>query len=301
MGKFKSVNDSFLKRLARFKKFRDYLIKNRFDVVIDHRPKNDYAREVFYDQYLYRGIPRIFVVHNSNKENYFTKTPNKMARIYNKNLMNIAVSKYIENEILEKLKIKKHCTIHNPYNLSWRTMATTTIKEADKKPYVLWYGRLQDAHKDISFLIDAFQISEIWKKNIHLIIMGEGKDKIKLKEKADQSPAHDFITFLPFTNNPFPYIVSARVMALTSKYEGFPMVLVESLSVGIPVISLDIVSGPSEVIQHKKNGLLIDGRDPKKFGKAMAKMCFDDDLYQTCKKNAENSIAHFSMEIIGEK
>lgn len=79
------------------------------------------------------------------------------------------------------------------------------------------------------------------------------------------------------------------------------MVLVESLSLGVPVVSLDIVSGPSEVIVHEKNGLLIAKRDVSLFAEAMQRMSTDGILRQTCKQNAKASVAQFSTEEIAKK
>src|SRR5690606_752688 len=115
------------------------------------------------------------------------------------------------------------------------------------KKYVLSYGRLEDSIKDFSFLIEAFSNSKVWKKDFQLVILGDGKDKDKLQKLANSKECSKNILFLPFTNNPFEIIKNAHCVTLTSKYEGFPMVLVESLSLGVPVVSLNIISGPSEI------------------------------------------------------
>ena len=79
------------------------------------------------------------------------------------------------------------------------------------------------------------------------------------------------------------------------------MVLVESLSLGTPVISLDIISGPSEIIQHNKNGLLIPERSIPLFAEGLQKLCYDDTLYESLKRNSKSSVAQFSMQTISKK
>ena len=122
-----------------------------------------------------------------------------------------------------------------------------------------------------------------------------------LRKLAASSECAGQVLFLPFTKNPFEIIKNAHCVTLTSKYEGFPMVLVESLSLGTPVVSLDIISGPSEIVQHQKNGLLIAERSLPLFAEALQKICFDEKLYNEMKANAKPSITKFSMQAISEK
>lgn len=301
LGKFKTKNDSTVKRLLRFRRFRNYLKKQHFDVVIDQRPKNMFSREMFYSKFLYRDSNLIYVTHSSKKSEYLTENPTAFSKICRKNLLNVAVSEYIEKEILKKEGIANSVTIHNAFDPAWVDQNADLPKILQNKKYVLSYGRLDDSIKDFSFLIEAFSQSKVWEKGVQLVILGDGKDKKMLQKLAASQPCEAQILFLPFTKNPFTIIKNAQCVTLTSKYEGFPMVLVESLSLGTPVVSLDIISGPSEIVQHKKNGLLIAERSLPLFAEALQSLCFDETLYQTLKKNAKPSVEKFSMQAISEK
>lgn len=301
LGKLKTQNDSFLKRLARFKKLRDYLKKNRFDLIIDNRPKNNFPREVFYDRCIYSKIPRIYVVHSANKENYFTESPEKMVKIYNKNIANVAVSEYILKEIMKKSGVKNTQVLHNAFDPAWSKSTHELPDKLKNKTYLLWYGRMDNSVKDLGFLLESFQESKLWEKGIQLVLMGDGKDLGKTQKATAELPCSKQVVFLPFQQEPFTIIANARAVVLTSKYEGFPMVLVESLSVGTPVVSLDIKSGPSEIIEHRKNGLLVSEREVTALGSALREICLNENLYHTCKQNAMTSVERFSMENIGRK
>jgi glycosyltransferase involved in cell wall biosynthesis len=297
LGKLKKGQDSFLKRFFRIKKLKRYLQKEGITHVIDHRPKNNYKRELFYKNYVYKGLQAIYVVHSFKTETYFGEEPAKMKELYDRNLKTVTVSEAIQNKLKTDLGLDNTQCIYNPFDTIWKEKSEEVIYPL-KQPFILSYGRIDDDVKDFSFLIRSYHHSELWKEGLRLVIMGEGKDENKLKTLVEELALTEYIEFLPFAANPFPYISQAHMVALTSKWEGFPMVLVESLSLGIPVVSLDINSGPSEIINHRKNGLLVTEREFPAFAGAMRELFENQSLYATCKENAQASVSQFSKEVI---
>ena len=298
LGKGKKEKDSFGDRLYRSYKLKRYLKAHDIDFIIDHRPKNNSKRELFYDQYVYKGIRRIYVVHSSNKLSYFSENEERMVSIYSKNYATVAVSKYIETELLNASGINNTSTIYNAFDKAWNEEGGSVPEALQNKKYLLWYGRVVNEIKDLDFLYESFQESEVWKQGISLVIMGDGPDKDYLEDLAVLHPSRDHVIFLPHIPNPFPIISNAIATLLTSKYEGFPMVLVESLSTGTPVVSLDITSGPSEIIIDGENGLLVPERSLPLFAEAIRKIVEDESLYERLAFNAKSSIENFSMEVI---
>ena len=166
--------------------------------------------------------------------------------------------------------------------------------------YLLSYGRIDDAVKDFTFLLNAFTASTLWQVGVKLVLLGDGPDTKMLQQFVASLPSKNQIVFLPH-QNPFPIVKMAQFVTLTSRFEGFPMVLVEALSLGVPVVSLDIVSGPSEIVQHRKNGLLIAKRDVSLFAEALQELFTNKELYEFCKANANSSVQQFSVSEISKK
>ncbi len=301
LGLFKKKQDDLLSRFKRLKMLRKYLKQHNFDAIIDHRTKNEYRREMFYDRYVYRGFKRIFVVHSSHQELYLTEKPEKFKKVYNKNVFNVGVSKYITEKILKERGIQNCYTIYNSYDPDWNENDLAVPSELKNKKYMLFYGRIEDDVKDLTFLIHSFTASKAWEQDFNLVIMGEGNDKEELQALAKSQNSASHILFLPYTKNPFPYIANASFVVLTSKFEGFPMVLAEALSLGVPVVSLDIVSGPSEIIKHEENGLLVSKRSIPLFAEAINRMCVDRELNLRCRSNAKASVRQFSMKEISNQ
>ncbi len=301
LGKLKSGSDTFLKRIQRLAQLRHYLKENKIDVVIDHRSKNQYLREVFYKKYVYAGFKTVYVTHSAHAPMYLTERPAAFAKLCMGNAANVAVSEYIQEHLLQAHGMPHTHTIYNTWEPEWEDASEKLPEALQNKTYFLYYGRIYDTVKDLKFLVQAFADSQLKEKGVHLVLMGDGPDKESLKSFANSLGIAQHIFWLPFDRNPQAVIKNAHAVCLTSRFEGFPMVLVESLALGTPVVSLDIVSGPSEIVQDLHNGLLVSKRDTKAFANALVELVENEKLYRTCQTNAKTSVASFSSEKIGEQ
>lgn len=301
LGKLKSKEDTLLKRISRLKRLRHYLKDKAIDVVIDHRSKNHYLREVFYKKFVYRGFKTVYVTHSAFEPMYFTERPAAFGRLCDSNVANVGVSEYIETHLLKAKGLSNTHTIYNSWEPNWGQNQGTLPKELEGKRYFLFYGRIDDSVKDLHFLIESFALSNLADEKIYLVFMGDGPDKKALQRHSEKLGIDKQLVWLPFHSHPQAIVSNAHAVCLTSRFEGFPMVLVESLALGTPVISLDIVSGPSEVIQHEKNGLLVTKRETKAYSNAMVELVKNEKLYRTCQSNARASVDHLRPEQIREQ
>lgn len=301
LGERKKGKDHLLKRMTRMRQLRRYLHEHRFDWIIDHRSRGQYSRERFYNRYVYRGFPTIYVTHSSHATQYVTERPAAFARLCGGQATQVAVSEGIRQKVLLKHGFQNTHTIYNAYDPAWDDSGQQTAEALKGKRYVLSYGRMVEEIKDFRFLIDAYAKSELPERGIELVIMGDGPDREEVVVHAKESKAFKSITVLPFQNNPFGVIKAAAAVTLTSHYEGFPMVLVEALSLGVPVVALDIETGPSEIVQHGQNGLLIPERNLTLFAEGLNRLFSEDGLFDRLKQQAHTSVKNFSKHHIAAK
>ena len=131
----------------------------------------------------------------------------------------------------------KHFTptvIYNPLTLKQGEAATGNSKK------FLTIGRFTPLHKGIDLLIEAFNL--IAKKNNewHLDIVGEGAEESTFRRLIKEHQLEDRITIHPFTNQIQEYYSHAQIYVLSSRWEGMPLVLVEAMAHGLPIISSDL-------------------------------------------------------------
>jgi glycosyltransferase involved in cell wall biosynthesis len=122
-------------------------------------------------------------------------------------------------------------------------------------PVVLGVGRLAKA-KDFSTLMRAFaKLRHL--RPCRLVIFGEGKERKKLMSLASELGIQNETDLPGFITNPFAYMNRAALFVLSSAWEGSPNVLIEALSVGLPVVATDCENGPREILRNGLYGTLV--------------------------------------------
>jgi glycosyltransferase involved in cell wall biosynthesis len=147
------------------------------------------------------------------------------------------------------------------------------------KKIVLNIGRLTDIKQQIILL-------RIWnnlvnKRNIKdwkLFIIGEGELKSEYTNYINTHNLNDVVFLLPPRLDVEYYYTQASLFVLTSKSEGFGMVLLEAISFGIPCVSFDCPSGPRDIIKADKNGFLIPLNDEEALEESIVKVINNPEL-----------------------
>ncbi|MEC3907248.1 glycosyltransferase [Tamlana sp. 2201CG12-4] len=289
-----------LSNLKKIKILKAYFKEHDFDIIIDNRTRPSFLKEYILYNYVFKAKKKISVVRSYYLANYFPNNIWLAKWLYRSKSVLVPVSKEIGKAIYEKYNLSSWVHIYNPISVD--TIINKSNEEIKPKTdFILWYGRIEERVKNLTLLLHAYKMSSLSNRRIKLYIIGEGKDVCLLNERINNLKLSSSVSLLPFTKNPFPYVKRARFTVLTSRYEGFPRVLIESLSCGTPVVSVNCKSGPKEIIKHKENGLLVENNNPEALAAAFNAFINDKTLYNYCKENAKKSVNKFSVNHIAEQ
>ncbi len=285
--------ENIIQKWKRFGKFRKYLQENKFDYVIDARCRANPIIEIIYLFIIYKGIKKIYTIHSFKIKNYLTRHRCIGKLIIHKSDKIICVSKEIEKAVHQLIPNKKSTVIYNPIEV----FNSKQLSPIPSK-YILFLGRVDDETKNLKLLIDAYRLSQLNSAGVWLMIVGDGPSKNDIEKYITDQRLNECVQIRAYTPDVYNYLKNAHFLVLSSRYEGFPVVLVESLSIGTPVVSVDCKSGPNEIIIHEKNGLLVENYNPQKLGDAMKRLFEDKELYSQCKAYAKDSVQHLSQRNI---
>jgi len=197
-------------------------------------------------------------------------------------------------------------TVYSPIDIEYiKTQADTPCSLVDDSAInLITVGRL-DYGKNHEMMIRAF--ANIKSKNSYLYILGSGVLESHLKKVVQDLNINKRVIFLGFDNNPYKYLKKCDIFLFSSKFEGFPTVLIEALACQLPVISTDCKSGPREILSNYKNtstksidicefGILTRLDDQSSFTNSIDLMMSNSDLYTNFKDKCLHRAVQFSKQ-----
>jgi len=156
---------------------------------------------------------------------------------------------------------KRTTIIHNPVNSSIETYANQLDWQVPRqKDYLLCVGRLE-IEKGYDDAIRAFAAVHPRFPHLRLKFVGTGSLETELKALCVQLEVAEQVDFEGFQSDVIPYYLNASATVLSSHYEGLPNVLIESITLGTPIVAFDCPSGPKDIVVEGQNGYLIPYRD----------------------------------------
>ena len=226
--------------------FLKIILKNKFKLIIREavNPK--------YSSITQRTLlSRIFV--NNLKKLLYPKADNI-----------IAISEGVKQSLVKNFNLdsSKIQTIYNPS--ADEKILSLAKEDIDRdlisnRPLIVSIGRLTKQKNHITLLKAFNKIHSNIDCNLYII--GEGSERRNLEKFIKNNNIDDKVKLLGYQNNPWKFLSKSNLFVLPSIWEGFGNVIVESMLIGIPVISSDCPSGPREILNNGKSGKLFQVGD----------------------------------------
>lgn len=210
----------------------------------------------------------------------------------------VCVSMGVADDLKKFIKHKREIeVIYNPIvNNRIYEMANEQVDEEwflyKKLPVILAVGRLV-RQKDYPTLLSAIRLVND-KMPVNLVILGEGCLEKDLKKIVSNFKIESRVKFLGFQKNPYKFMKNADVFVLSSLSEGFGNVIVEAMACGTPVVSTNCRSGPDEIIENGKTGILVPVGDSKLMSEAIIRILRDKVLARKLSAEGRSSSERFS-------
>jgi glycosyltransferase involved in cell wall biosynthesis len=165
------------------------------------------------------------------------------------------------------------------------------------RPYILAAGRLSP-QKGFDTLIKAFAIAVGRCAPLSLAIAGSGPEAEALARLASQRGLKGRVYFLGRVKALDALMRQAQAFVLSSRYEGFPNVLLEALACGVPVVSADCLSGPREILGDERYGILVPPENPRALAEAIVRITSDPALRERLSMAGLTRAAYYHPSVI---
>ncbi|GGM77334.1 putative glycosyltransferase [Dyadobacter beijingensis] len=163
---------------------------------------------------------------------------------------------------------------------------------------VISVGRVT-AQKGFDLLIDAWhEISEDDRTGWKLLVIGDGEETPMLREKIAAYRLESSVSLIGATKQVFAYFEDASIYCLSSRFEGLPMVLLEALAFKLPIVAFDCDTGPEELVEQGKNGLLVQPGNVPRLAEALATLMRNDALRAEMRAYESQSIKLLNLPSI---
>ena len=296
---YKDKELNFIKRIFQFKKKQKKHLKKlektlndiQPDIVIGHGTEEKWLLSYFKGKYkivLEHHLEKNFLKKSAKnmlyklKADYFIYKERKLINLYDEFLVLTEQDK--EQWDNDKIKV-----IPNP--LPFYPTKVSSLK--NKK--IISIGRLEH-QKGYDILIDVWNIISKKYPDWTLEIYGEGSERENLQNKVNKLGLGKSFLLKGVVKNIQDKYLESSIYVMSSRYEGFGMVLVEAMSCGLPVISFDCPCGPKDIIKNNEDGFLIEFGNIEKMAKKIEELIINGEKRKLFGKNAKKNVQIFSQD-----
>lgn len=256
--------DAILNNVKRLLSLRSAIQSSRPDVVISFMESVSVLTLL---ATRFTGIPVIVSEHNDPHQHNIGKVWGWLRRrVYPQAAALVVLTQNVLGWAVELVGEKKAFVIPNSITRN----ENRAVKRGGEfpQPFILAVGRLA-FQKGFEFLLQAFKSVSQKNPEWSLVILGEGSERASLEAMVKALEIEDRVHLPGRHADPMSVMEQAPIFVMSSRYEGFPIVLLEALACGTPSISFNCPSGPSDVIRHGIDGILVPPEDVGALADAM--------------------------------
>jgi GalNAc-alpha-(1->4)-GalNAc-alpha-(1->3)-diNAcBac-PP-undecaprenol alpha-1,4-N-acetyl-D-galactosaminyltransferase len=195
--------------------------------------------------------------------------------------------------------VKKEAIHVIPNPISEQFCKNGKLKPERNGHRVIAIGRLE-AQKGFDMLLRAFAQCAQEHPGWTLNIIGDGSERDRLQALAVVLHIDDRVSWALVVKEPERELHRSDLFVLSSRYEGLPMVLLEAMACGLPVVSFDCPSGPREIIRDGEDGLLVPPYDIDALTKAMSRLMGSEDERKRLGEGAAHVVERFGLAKIAD-
>ena len=299
-GKSKIIKEIYRlwAKLTYLKKVEKIIKEKKYDIVID------YSSNLLKYNNLDIKVPVFAWIHFSLTfgEKLSADKIEKYKKQYKKYDKILAICDTMRDEFVEILGMEKNKVelVYNPIDLeAIRKKAETIYKKYEnylKQDYFLQVSRLTE-QKQPEHLVDIYYKLKQQGIKEKLYFIGNGEKIELIKQKIREYNLENDVVLLGQIENPYPFFKNAKLFVHTAKYEGLPTVLLESLTLGTPVVAYDCPTGPKDILgQNSEYGKLIQLNDKDTFVEKVYELINKNEKYENYRKLSLVRANDFSME-----
>ena len=162
---------------------------------------------------------------------------------------------------------------------------------------VIMVGRYNDA-KGYDYLIPAWSVVHQRHPDWVLNVYGSGEYYEQVVSWIKEKRLENSIRLHEPTDQIMEKYLESSICVMSSRYEGFPMVLLEAMASGVPCVAFDCPYGPRNIIRHEEDGLLVDYLNSSALADGLCRLIQDEDLRKRFGRQARENVRRFSKESI---
>jgi glycosyltransferase involved in cell wall biosynthesis len=297
-------NQSLLMKLIKYP-VRYYLFRKRFKrTLLASRPDitiSTLRREMNFLPYMNDGSVKIGEFHVT-RNSYGMESTNPLKKLINerwqKNFLKnmsafsrIVLLTHEEQELWPELR--NTVVIPNP-------ILTRPGEQSDTKAKIVIAAGRYAEQKGFDLLIKAWEVVFRKHPDWQLHIYGDGGLRESLQKQIDDAGMTKVCILKHNTPNIEQKYSASSIYALSSRFEGFGMVLIEAMSCGLPLVSFDCACGPKDIITPGEDGILVKCFNTEEMGEAINSLIEDDEKRKVMGENAYRNSSRYKMENISK-